>query len=505
MENSEILLVVDVVSNEKEIDKEIIFEAIEAAMAAATAKRHEAGVDVRVQIDRTTGGYLTFRTWTVVEPDKEFEGGLESPAGQILLEDARKIQSDIEVGGIIEEPIESIVLGRIAAQTVKQVIVQKVREAERRKVVDAYQDRIGELVTGIVKRAERGQVIMDLGGHAEAIISKDDIIPLESIRSGDRIRGYLYAVRPEIKGPQLFVSRTSPELLIELFKLEVPEVSEGLIEIIKAARDPGSRAKIAVRSNDPRLDPVGACVGMRGSRVQAVSNELNGERVDIILWNENDAQFVINAMSPAEIASIVVDEDSHGMDVAVSTDNLSQAIGRGGQNVRLATELTGWNLNVMDITDAEEKGEQERKKIMDLFMQDLDVDEDVASILVQEGFASVDELVYVPAKELLQIEEFDEGIVDELRNRARDALLLQAIVSEEKLDQTVPAEDLLKMEGIDKELAFQLASKGVVTMEDLAELSVDELSEIAGLDPVKGGELIMTARAPWFEDEQLSE
>ncbi len=502
MANKEILLVVDVVSNEKQIEKEIIFQAVEAALETATVKRHGNAINVKVKIDRATGDYDTYRIWEVVEPSDEFEGGLESPETRILLQEARKIRPDIEVGGFIEAPIESIEFGRIAAQTAKQVIVQKVREAERRKIVSAYQDRIGELVTGVVKRIERGMIILDLGGNAEAIITKEEMIPREAMRNGDRVRGYLYAVRPDVRGPQLFVSRTAPELLMELFRLEVPEVNEGLIEILAAARDPGSRAKIAVKSNDPRLDPVGACVGMRGSRVQAVSNELGGERVDIILWNDNDAQFVINAMSPAEIASIVVDEDSHSMDVAVSADNLSQAIGRGGQNVRLATELTGWNLNVMDIAEAEKKSDEERQSIMQSFMKDLDVDEDVASILVQEGFTSVDELVYVPAKELLEIEEFDKEIVEELRNRAKDVLLIKAIASEEELDDLHPGQDLLDMDGIDRKLAFTLASKGIATMEDLAELSIDELSEITGVDHDKAGQLIMTARAPWFADEK---
>jgi N utilization substance protein A len=504
MANKEILLVVEVVSNEKQIEKEIIFQAIEAALETATMKRYGNKINARVKIDRATGDYDTFRVWNVVEPNADFEGGLESPDTEILLEEAGKIRPDIELGGQIEEPIDSIEFGRIAAQTAKQVIVQKVREAERRKIVSSYQDRIGQLVTGVVKRVERGMIILDLGGNAEAIIPKEEMIPREAMRNGDRVRGYLYAVRPEVRGPQLFVSRTAPELLVELFRLEVPEVNEGLIEILGAAREPGSRAKIAVKSNDPRLDPVGACVGMRGSRVQAVSNELGGERVDIILWNDNEAQYVINAMSPAEIASIVVDEDSHSMDVAVSSDNLSQAIGRGGQNVRLATELTGWNLNVMDVAEAEKKSDEERQTIMQSFMNDLDVDEDVASILVQEGFTSVDELVYVPAKELLEIEEFDEGIVEELRNRAKDVLLIKAIASEEELDDVNPEQDLLDMQGIDKELAFTLASNGITTMEDLAELSIDELSEITGVDQAKAGRLIMTARAPWFSDEKAS-
>ncbi|MGH8475121.1 MAG: transcription termination factor NusA [Methylococcales bacterium] len=504
MANKEILLVVEVVSNEKQIEKEIIFQAIEAALETATMKRHNNKIAVSVNIDRATGNYDTLRTWKVVAANPEFEGGLESPDSEIRLEDARNICSDIEIGGFIKEPIESIDFGRIAAQTAKQVIVQRVREAERRNILSAYQDRIGQLVSGIVKRAERGSVVLDLGGNAEAIIPKEEMIPRENVRNGDRLRGFLYAVRPEVKGPQLFVSRTAPELLTELFRLEVPEINEGLIEIRGAARDPGSRAKIAVKSNDPRLDPVGACVGMRGSRVQAVSNELGGERVDIILWNDNEAQFVINAMSPAEIASIVVDEDSHSMDVAVAADNLSQAIGRGGQNVRLATELTGWNLNVMDVLEAEKKSDAERQSIMQSFMNDLDVDEDVASILVQEGFTSVDELVYVPAKELLEIEEFEEQIVEELRNRAKDVLLIKAIASEEKLDDLKPAEDLLNMDGIDKQLAYMLASKGITTMEDLAELSIDELSDITGVNQNKAGRLIMTARAPWFADDKAA-
>jgi len=505
MMNKEILLVVDAVSNEKDIEQEIIFEAIEAALETATIKRHGQTIDARVRIDRETGDYDTFRQWKVVEPDEEFENGLESEATQILIEDAKNINPEIEVGEYIEEPIDSIAFGRIAAQTAKQVIVQKVREAERKKIVDAYQDRVGELVTGVVKRIERGAAHLDLGGNVEAIIAKEDMIPREAMRNGDRVRGYLKAVRPEARGPQLFVSRTAPELLIELFRLEVPEVGEGLIEILGAARDPGSRAKIAVKSNDSRLDPVGACVGMRGSRVQAVSNELAGERVDIILWNENDAQYVINAMSPAEIAAIVVDEDAHAMDVAVSTDNLSQAIGRGGQNVRLACELTGWVLNVMDEAEAEEKGDEERGSMMKSFMDELDVDESVASILVQEGFTSVEELAYVPVKEMLEIEEFDEDIVEELRSRAKDVLLIKAIATEEVLDDAHPAEDLLDMDGMDKELAYVLASKGVVTMDNLADLSVDELSEMADIDQERAGELIMTARAPWFTQDQASE
>jgi N utilization substance protein A len=493
--SKEILMVVDAVSNEKDVEKPIIFEAIEAALASATRKRHGDDILVRVSIDRHSGDYETFRRWEVVEAYAADEP--DAPLRQITLDAAREENPEIQVGDFIEEPIESIEFGRIAAQAAKQVIVQKVREAERAKVVDAFRGREGELVTGVVKRIDRGNVFLDLGGNAEAFIGREHMIPKESVRVGDRLRGYLYEIRSEPRGPQLFISRTMPELLIELFKLEVPEVGEGLIEIRAAARDPGLRAKIAVKAKDSRIDPVGACVGMRGSRVQAVSNELNGERVDIILWNDNPAQFVINAMSPADVVSIVVDEDSHTMDVAVSEENLSQAIGRGGQNVRLASQLTGWELNVMDEAQAVEKTESESRGYMEKFMEQLDVDEDVAAILVQEGFTAVDEVAYVPIEEMLTIEEFDQDLVHELRNRAKDVLLTKAIASEEAFKK--PAEDLLSMQGMDEELAYALASKGVVTMEDLAEQSIDDLMEIDDMDEERAGKLIMTARAPWFE------
>jgi transcription termination/antitermination protein NusA len=497
--NKEILLVVEAVSNEKGVDKEIIFMAIEAALASATRKKNGGQIDVRVDIDRNTGDYDTFRVWEVIDDSETSE--LENPITQITYSAAHELNPEIEIGGYIEEPIESIEFGRIAAQTAKQVIVQKVREAERAKVVEAYQDRKGELVTGVVKRLDRGNIVLDLGNNAEALIAKSDLINREAIRVGDRIRGYLYEINSEGRGPQLLVSRTRPELLVELFKLEVPEVGENLIEIIGAARDPGLRAKIAVRANDARIDPVGACVGMRGSRVQAVSNELNGERVDIILWDDNPAQFVINAMSPADVVSIVVDEDSHSMDVAVKDDNLSQAIGRGGQNVKLASQLTGWDLNVMSEEQAAEKGEEEAKGIIEQFMNALDVDEEVAAILVQEGFTTVDEIAYVPVEEMMGIEEFDEDIINELRDRANDAILTRAIAKEEAISDSDPAEDLLTMEGMDDDLAHVLAARGVVTMEDLAEQSTDELMEIDGMDEKRAGELIMTARAPWFAEE----
>lgn len=498
--NKEILTVVDVVSNEKGVSKEIIFEAIEAALASATKKRNREDIEARVSVDRQTGDYDTFRRWEVLDDEEE----IEFPTRQVSLTDAREKDPDIEVGGFIEEPMESVDFGRIAAQTAKQVIVQKVREAERQQVVEAYENQVDTMVSGVVKRAERGNVILDLGNNAEAFIPREKMIPREIVRAGDRLRGYLEEVRTETRGPQLFLSRTTPKLLIELFKLEVPEINDGLIEILNAARDPGSRAKISVKANDPRIDPIGACVGMRGSRVQAVSNELAGERVDIILWDENPAQFVINAMAPAEVVSITVDEDSHSMDIAVEEENLSQAIGRGGQNIRLASELTQWELNVMSTQQAEEKSEAESQELIKMFMDNLTVDEEVASILVQEGFSSVEEVAYVPEKEMLDIEEFDDELVAELRGRAKDIMLTRAIVSEEKLGDTEPAEDLLNMEGMNNALAYQLASRGVVTMEDLAELSVDELQEIDAMEEEQAAKLIMTARIPWFENDSSS-
>ena len=501
MTNKEILRVVDVVSHEKDIDKEVIFQALETALATATAKKHEGRIDVRVAIDRDTGEYRTFRRWKVVEADE-----LTDPDKQMTLEEARKIDPDVQVGDYVERPMESIAFGRIAAQTAKQVIIQKVREAERRKVAEAYKDKVGQMVTGVVKRVERGNVWLDLGENAEALIPREETIPGESFRIGDRVRGYLKEVREDGRGPQLIVSRTAPELLIELFKLEVPEIGEGLIEIKGAAREPGVRAKIAVHSRDPRIDPIGACIGMRGSRVQAVSNELNGERIDIVLWDENDAQFVINAMAPADIVSIVVDEENHSMDIAVADENLSQAIGRGGQNVRLASQLTGWELNVMSVSEMEEKHRGEAEKIKQMFMEELDIDEDLADTLVQEGFSSLEELAYVPAKELLEIETFDEELVEELRKRARDALLVKAIASEEQAEEQKPAEDLLQMEGMDRDLAYELAAAGVRTVEDLAEMSVDELKEIdPSLDDEKASRLIMKAREPWFAESQAGD
>ncbi|MBA3580879.1 MAG: transcription termination/antitermination protein NusA [Gammaproteobacteria bacterium] len=493
--NKEILLVVDAVSNEKGVSKTVIFEAMETALATATKKRHPGDIDVRVTIDRKTGGYETFRRWEVLAEDAE----QDSPEQQITFAAADELEPGIQVGDYIEEQIESVEFGRIAAQTAKQVIVQKVREAERMQIVDAYRNKVGEIIMGIVKRVERGSVYLDLGNNAEAFVPKEQMIPREAVRPGDRLRGYLQEVRAEARGPQLFVSRTCPEFLVELFKIEVPEVGQGLIEIMGASRDPSMRAKIAVRSHDPRLDPVGACVGMRGSRVQSVTNELAGERVDIILWDDNPAQFVINAMSPAEVLSIVVDEDTRTMDLAVAEDKLSQAIGRGGQNVRLASELTRWTLNVMDEKAAEQKNETEARELQDLFMKQLDVDEEVAVILVQEGFTTVDEVAYIALDELTAIAEFDEDIASELQARAQDALLTRAIAKEEA---NAPTAELLALDGMDTALANLLAANSIVTLDDLAEQAVDDVLDIDGtLDRDRISKLIMLAREHWFTEK----
>ena len=497
--NKEILTVVDAVSNEKGVEKEIIFDALEAALAAATRKKHGEDWDVRVAINRKTGDYETYRRWKVFADDSS---ELENTEAELRFDDAIDISPDAEIGGMVEQPMESVAFGRIAAQQAKQVMVQKVREAERAQVVEAYQDRVGTLISGVVKRVDRNGIFVDLGSNAEGFVPRSDMIPREALKPQDRVKAFLKEVRSEPRGPQLFLSRTAPEFLIELFKLEVPEVGQGTIQILGAARDPGVRAKIAVRSNEPRIDPVGACVGMRGSRVQAVSNEIAGERVDIIPFDDNAAQFVINAMSPAEVQSIVVDEDSHSMDIAVAEEKLSQAIGRGGQNIRLASQLTGWELNVMTESDAEAKSETESTRLVQMFMKQLDVDEDVATILAQEGFSTIEEMAYVPVSELASISEFDEEMVKELRNRARDVLLTQAIASEESLDQSMPADDLLQLPGMSPDLALSLARKGVRTREQLAEQSIDDLSDIHGLDEQGAGVLIMKAREIWFQADK---
>ena len=492
--SKEVLLVVESVSNEKGVPPGVIFEALELALATATKKRYEDEVDVRVSINRHTGDYDTFRRWTVVA-DEDFD----DPDIQLTLDQAQERDAALTIGDVTEEKIESVEFGRIAAQIAKQVIVQKVREAERAQVVDAYRDRLGDIISGTVKKVTRDSVIVDLGNNAEAVLPREEMIPRETFRSGTRIRALLKDIRTENRGPQLVLSRACPEMIIELFRIEVPEIAEELIEVMGAARDPGSRAKIAVRSKDKRIDPQGACIGMRGSRVQAVSGELCGERVDIVLWDDNLAQFVINAMAPAEIASIILDEDTQTIDLAVAEDNLAQAIGRSGQNVRLASQLTGWTLNVMTEDDIRAKQEAETGDILRNFVDELDVDEEVAQMLVEEGFTTLEEVAYVPMEELMEIDGFDEDIVNELRARAKDRLLTKAIANEEKLEDAQPADDLLNMEGMDRALAFQLAASGILTMEDLAEQSVDDLLDIDGIDEERAAALIMAARAPWFE------
>ncbi len=502
-------LMVSAVSNEKGISEEIIFQAIEAALVSATKKKYMSDMDVRVDIDRKSGNYETFRQWTVVEApvsqeaDESGEGETGSstdtfdPLTHMTLSDALKRNPSAKVGDIIESPMESVEFGRIAAQTAKQVILKKVREAEHENVAEEFRKKIGQIVIGVVKKSNRDAIILDLGNNAEAILRKEDILPREAVRPGDRLRAYLCDVVKEARGPQLVLSRTKNEMLIELFKIEVPEVGEGIIEIKRAARDPGIRAKIAVKTNDGRIDPVAACVGMRGARVQAVSNELGGERVDIVLWDDNPAQFVMNAMSPAEVISIVVDEDAHTMDVAVSEAYFSQAIGRNGQNVRLASQLTGWDLNVMTDSEAKAKTEAEQQSLLSILTQALEIDEEVANVLIEEGFSSLEEVAYVPVEELLGIEGFDEEIVHELRTRAKNALLTQAMTAKrDSFEAIEPA--LLELPGMNKNLASALADRGISTRDALAELTVDDIKDIGDLDQSKAADLIMAARAHWF-------
>ncbi|WP_019027810.1 transcription termination factor NusA [Colwellia piezophila] len=497
--SKEILLVVDAVSNEKALPRESIFKAMETALETATKKKYEGDIEVRVAIDRITGEFDTFRRWLIVGDESEC---MENPFAEITLSAAQYDEPELNLGDYVEDQIDSVKFDRVTTQTAKQVIVQKIREAERALIVEAYQDQLGEIVTGVVKKASRDSVIIDLGNNAEAIIYRDDMLPRETFRPGDRVRGLLYEIKPEARGAQLFVSRTKPEMLIELFRVEVPEIGEEMLEIKGAARDPGSRAKIAVKSNDKRIDPVGACVGMRGSRVQAVSGELGGERVDIVLYDDNAAQYVINAMAPAEVASIIVDEDKGTMDIAVEEGNLAMAIGRSGQNIRLASQLTGWELNVMTVADMKEKHQAENDKVLNLFIDKLDLDEDFATLLVEEGFTSLEEIAYVPAAEMLEIEGMNEDIVEQLRERAKEALTTQALASEETLENAEPAQDLLDLEGLERHLAFVLASRGVRTLEDLAEQGIDEISDIEELTETKAGELIMAARnICWFNEE----
>jgi N utilization substance protein A len=500
--NKEILLVVEAVSNEKGVDREVIFQAIEAALETATKKKADEEMDVIVEINRKTGDYATSRRWLVVEDSDEDSG--EEGTGHMTtmpLSEAKKHTPSIKVSEYIIEPMESIEFGRIAAQKAKQVIIQKVLEAERAQIVNAYKEKIGQLINGTVKKVTRDFIVLDMGSNAEAILSRSEMIPHEAVRVGDRARSYLYDIHTDgSKSPQILVSRTRPEMLVELFKIEVPEIGEDLIEIKAAARDPGSRAKIAVKTNDGRIDPIGACVGMRGSRVQAVSSELGGERIDIVLWDDNPAQLVINSMAPAEVASIVVDEDTHTMDIAVKADQLSQAIGRHGQNVRLASDLTGWTLNVMTEEEMLTKSMAEGEKVVKLFQEKLTLDEDVAEMLANEGFSSLEEIAYVPIQELLDIEGFDQDLINMLRERAKAALLTQAIAEEQALE-VEPAADLMEMEGMETQIAYLLASHGIVTRENLAEQSVDDLLDIGEIDEETAATLIMTARKIWFDNE----
>lgn len=486
----EILLLVDALAHEKSVSKEVIFTALELALASATKKRFTEDADVRVQIDRDNGEYISFRRWTIISPD----AAVENPDAQIWADDERA--NGLAEGEFIDEPLESVEFGRIGAQAAKQVILQKVREAEREQILNDFLARKEHLVTGVIKRMEKGNALIEVG-RIECLLPREQMIPKENLRVGDRVRAYLMRIERSGRGPQLILSRIVPEFLIKLFELEVPEIEDGLLEIKSAARDPGLRSKIAVKTNDQRLDPVGTCVGMRGSRVQAVTGELAGERVDIVLWSMEPAQFVINAMAPAEVSSIVVDEDAHSMDVVVDEDQLAQAIGRNGQNVRLASELTGWTLNILTEDEAAKKNEAEYSNIRQIFIEKLDVDEEVADILVQEGFSTLEEIAYVPLAEMSEIEAFDEDTINELRKRARAALLTEAIAKEEKVEEA--SEGLLSMEGMDEETAHLLASKGVASMDDLADLAVDDLVEMAGMDEGRAKDLIMTARKPWFE------
>lgn len=492
--SKELLLVAEALSNEKGVSKEVVLDAIQAALESATRKLSGMELGIRVKLDSRTGEYETFRYWDVVADD-----AVEFPERELTLNQAQERSPNIALGGRIEEFTPSIDFGRIAAQTARQVIFQKIREAERRLVIDQFQAKLGQLVYGTVKKVTRDNVIIDLGGKAEAFMARSEMLPQEMFRPNDRVRAYLYDILDQVRGPQLLISRVRKEMLIELFRIEVPEIGENVIEVKAAAREPGNRAKIAVKTNDGRIDPVGACVGMRGARVQAVSSELGGERVDIILWDDNPAQLVINAMAPADISSIVVDEDSHTMDLAVHKDQLSQAIGRNGQNVRLASQLTGWTLNVMTVEDLEGKSQEESTKIVKLFTDALEIDEEIAVLLVAHGFSSLEEVAYVPKEELLTIEEFDDEIVEELRNRANNTLLTQALSSGQDLGGDDSAVSLGLMEGMTDELVRQLLTHGITTMDELAEQSVDELLEIAGMTEAKAGALIMKAREPWFQ------
>ena len=493
MQGRELLLMVDALAREKNVPRDVVFAALESALASAMKKRYKDEVDIRVAISREDGSYRGFRRWQVV-PD----GELDDHDLQIILSEARKQDPDIQLEDFIEEELEEIEFGRIGAQAAKQVILQKIRDAEREQIINDFLSRGDSLLSGTIKRVDREGAIIE-SGRIEARLPRDQMIPKENLRNGDRVRAWVSRINREGRGPQLFLSRTAPEFIMKLFELEVPEIEQGLLEIKSCARDPGSRAKIAVVSHDKRIDPIGTCVGVRGSRVTAVTNELAGERVDIVLWSEDPAQFVIGALAPANVSAIVVDEEKHAMDVVVDEDNLALAIGTGGRNVRLASELTGWQINLMSAEESEKKQEDERAAIRGVFMERLDVDAEVADILIDEGFTSLEEIAYVPLNEMLEIEAFDEDTVNELRERARNALLTQAIATEEKLNET--ADDLLSLEGMDRELAVKLAEANVRTRDDLAELAVDELIEITELDEERAKALILKAREHWFVEE----
>jgi N utilization substance protein A len=492
--NRELVMLVDVLAREKNVPRDIVFGALEMALASATKKKYSDDIDVRVAVDRNTGAYESFRRWKVVSDDD-----METPVPHAIhIEDAQKRDPNLKVGDYVEEPLPGIEFGRIGAQTAKQVILQRIRDAEREQILNDFLSRGDELVTGTVKRMERGSAIIE-SGRLEALLPREHMIPKENLRVGDRVRAWVMKIDRQARGPQLILSRTAPQFIMKLFELEVPEIEEGLLEIKSAARDPGIRAKIAVHTNDKRIDPIGTCVGMRGSRVQAVTQELAGERVDIVLWSADPAQFVIGALAPAEVSSIVVDEEKHAMDVVVDEENLAVAIGRSGQNVRLASELTGWQINLMTEEESTRKQQEESGRIKQHFMERLDVDEEVADILIEEGFSTLEEVAYVPINELLEIESLDEGTVNELRTRARNALLVAAIANEEKMEGIDP--ELLKLDGMDAQLATRLAEGGVRSRDDLADLAVDELSELSGLDEETAKKLIMAARAHWFEGE----
>ena len=497
----EIISVVDAVSETKDMDREIIFEAIENALESATKKKYDYNLDVKVKIDRLTGDYETYRRWMVFADESR---DLEDPDIELRMIDAIDINKDAQPGEYVEEAIESVDFDRIGAQIAKQVIVQKVREAEKQKTIEQYKDKVGEVISGVVKRMDRNGFYIDIGNNAEAFLPRKEMIPKEALRPQDRIKSILKAINDDLKGPPLLLSRVMPEFLIELFKVEVPEITQNLITIEGASRDPGLRAKIAVHSEDKKIDAVGACVGMRGSRVQSVSNELNGERIDIILWSNNNAQFVVNAMSPANVVSIIVDEEKNSMDIAVEEAKLSQAIGRGGQNIRLASELTGWKLNVLSETEALEKDDEEIKDNAQIFVEKLSVGEDVATLLAQEGFSTIDQVAYVPINELEKIDGFDEALVNELRERAQDQLLVEAITTEENLEENGPSENLIQLESVTESIAYALARNGINDKDTLAEQSIDDLIDIDEIDETLAGEIILEARKEWFEKGEIT-